>query len=36
MAVAGRERREMLDRYTQVTRAERAAAEARLLDLGDF
>jgi integrase len=36
MAVAGWERREMLDRYTQVTKAERAAAEARLLDLGDF
>ena len=36
MAVAGWERREMLDRYTQHTKAERAAAEARLLDLGDF
>jgi integrase len=36
MAVAGWSRREMLDRYTQVTRSERAAAEARILDLGDF
>jgi integrase/recombinase XerD len=36
MSIAGWERREMLDRYTQVTKSERAAAEARLLDLGDF
>lgn len=36
MAVAGWTRRDMLDRYTKATAAERAAAEARALNLGDF
>ena len=36
MAVAGWSRREMLDRYARVTRAERAAEEARRLALGDL
>lgn len=36
MAVAGWTRRDMLDRYTQASAAERAAAEARGLNLGDF
>lgn len=36
MAVAGWARREMLDRYTRATAAERAAAEARSLNLGDL
>lgn len=36
MAVAGWSRRDMLDRYTQATASERAAAEARELNLGDF
>ncbi|OLT43205.1 hypothetical protein BJF85_02850 [Saccharomonospora sp. CUA-673] len=36
MTVAGWTRRDMLDRYTQATAAERAAAEARGLNLGDF
>jgi integrase/recombinase XerD len=36
MAVAGWRDRAMLDRYTRATAAERAAAEARGLDLGDF
>jgi integrase/recombinase XerD len=35
MAVAGWSRRDMLDRYAAATRAERAAAEARGLNLGD-
>ena len=34
MAVAGWKRRDMLDRYTQATAAERAATEARQLNLG--
>jgi integrase/recombinase XerD len=36
MAVAGWRKREMLDRYTQATAAERAAEEARRLHLGDI
>ncbi|WP_410669149.1 tyrosine-type recombinase/integrase [Amycolatopsis sp. cmx-4-68] len=36
MAVAGWTRRDMLDRYTKATASERAAAEARSLNLGDF
>ncbi len=36
MAVAGWSRRDMLDRYTRATAAERAAAEARKLNLGDW
>lgn len=35
MAVAGWKRRDMLDRYTAATASERAAAEARRLNLGD-
>jgi len=36
MAVAGWKRRDMLDRYTQATAAERTATEARQLNLGDL
>jgi integrase/recombinase XerD len=36
MAVAGWTRRDMIDRYTRATASERAADEARRLDLGDF
>lgn len=36
MAVAGWTRRDMLDRYTRATAAERAAEEARRLNLGEF
>lgn len=36
MAVAGWSRRDMLDRYTRATASERAAAEARRLNLGDL
>lgn len=36
MAVAGWSRRDMLDRYTRATAAERAAEEARGLNLGEF
>jgi site-specific recombinase XerD len=36
MAVAGWTRREMLDRYTRATAADRAAEEARRLNLGDL
>lgn len=36
MAVAGWSRRDMLDRYTRATASQRAAAEARELNLGDF
>ncbi|PXY33655.1 hypothetical protein BAY59_07530 [Prauserella coralliicola] len=36
MAVAGWSRRDMLDRYTKATAAERAAEEARGLNLGEF
>lgn len=36
MAVAGWARRDMLDRYTRATAAERAAEEARRLNLGDL
>lgn len=36
MAVAGWTRRDMLDRYTRATAAQRAAEEARGLNLGDF
>jgi integrase len=36
MAVAGWTRRDMLDRYTKATAAERAAEEARRLNLGDL
>lgn len=36
MAVAGWSSREMLDRYTKATASDRAAAEARKLNLGDF
>lgn len=36
MAVAGWSRRDMLDRYTRATASERAAAEARGLNLGEF
>jgi site-specific recombinase XerD len=36
MAVAGWERREMIDRYTGASAAERAAAEARTLGLGEL
>jgi len=36
MAVAGWTRSDMLDRYTRATAAERAADEARRLNLGDF
>jgi site-specific recombinase XerD len=36
MAVAGWQSREMLDRYTAATASERAAAEARRLNLGDL
>ena len=35
MAVAGWSSREMLDRYTKATAADRAVAEARSLNLGD-
>ena len=35
MAVAGWSRRDMLDRYAAATAADRAAAEARRLGLGD-
>jgi site-specific recombinase XerD len=36
MAVAGRSSRDMLDRYTRATAADRAAAEARNLNLGEL
>lgn len=36
MAVAGWTRRDMLDRYTRATAADRAPGEARRLNLGDF
>lgn len=36
MAVAGWSSREMLDRYTRASASDRAAAEARKLDLGNF
>lgn len=36
MAVAGWTRRDMLDRYTRATAADRAADEARRLNLGEF
>lgn len=36
MAVAGWTRRDMLDRYTRATASERAADEARRLNLGEF
>lgn len=36
MAVAGWSSRDMIDRYTKATAAERAAEEARRLNLGDF
>ena len=36
MSVAGWSRRDMLDRYTRATAAERAAEEARRLNLGDL
>lgn len=36
MAVAGWTRRDMLDRYTRATASQRAAEEARRLNLGDF
>lgn len=36
MAVAGWSRRDMLYRYTKATAAERAAEEARGLNLGEF
>ncbi len=36
MAVAGWQRRDMIDRYTRATASERAAAEARGLGLGDL
>lgn len=36
MAVAGWTRRDMLDRYTRATAADRAAAESRTLNLGDL
>jgi integrase len=36
MAVAGWSTRDMLDRYTKATAAERAAAEARNLGLGEL
>lgn len=36
MAVAGWSSREMLDRYTQASASDRAAAEARKLNLGDL
>lgn len=36
MAVAGWTRRDMIDRYTRATAAERAAEEAQRLSLGDF
>ena len=36
MAVAGWTRRDMIDRYTRATAAERAAEEARRLGLGEF
>ena len=36
MAVAGWTTREMLDRYVAATASERAAAEARGLNLGDL
>ena len=36
MSVAGWTRRDMLDRYTRATAAERAADEARRLNLGDI
>jgi site-specific recombinase XerD len=36
MAVAGWSRRDMLDRYTRATAADRAAEEARRLNLGEF
>ena len=36
MAVAGWSRRDMLDRYTRATAAERAAEESRRLNLGEL
>lgn len=36
MAVAGWSRRDMIDRYTRATASDRAAAEARTLNLGDL
>jgi hypothetical protein len=36
MAVAGWSTRDMIDRYTKSTAAERAAAEARGLSLGEL
>jgi len=36
MAVAGWTRRDMIDRYTAATARERAADEARSLNLGDL
>ena len=36
MAVAGWSSREMLDRYTRASASDRAAAEARSLNLGDL
>jgi hypothetical protein len=36
MAVAGWSSREMLDRYTKATAADRAAVESRKLDLGNL
>ncbi|WP_279581683.1 tyrosine-type recombinase/integrase [Fodinicola feengrottensis] len=36
MAVAGWQRREMLDRYTRATQSDRAAEEAARLNLGDL
>jgi hypothetical protein len=36
MAVAGWSSREMLDRYVKASASERAAAEARGLNLGDL
>ena len=36
MAVAGWSSREMLDRYTRASASDRAAAEARGLDLGEL
>ena len=36
MSIAGWQRRDMLDRYSRATAAERAAEEARRLSLGDI
>jgi integrase/recombinase XerD len=36
LSIAGWKRRDMLDRYTSATSSDRAAAQARTLNLGDM